>query len=150
MRTLLAIDPGDTTGLALFNLDTGDGIELKVVKTKDALYEYLSEIRPDKIVCEDFELFPWKSKEQSWSNFSTVRVIGAIEYYCYLTQTPLTLQKASIKPIAYKWAGMTKASNHAVSHDQDAYVHGVYFLQRMGLRKPQQGKTIMSEEGSAP
>lgn len=133
----LAIDPGETSGWASFKKD-GTPIDFGQVRQRLGVYDLLKEQQPKFLVVEDFELFPWKSKEQSFSQFETVRVIGAIEFWAWAKAVPIVLQKPRIKPIAYKWAGLTPQKNHSLSHGPDAYVHGVYYLQSNGILKPQQ------------
>lgn len=137
----LAIDPGGTNGWASFN-ENGDVITFDGAKGKEALYQVLAAQQPKVIICEDYRLFPWKAKEQSWSSLETVRVIGAIEYYCYLNDAELHYQDPKVKTIAYLWAGITVPKNKALTHETDAYVHGVYYLQKNGVRKPQQGRRM--------
>ena len=139
MPKYLAIDPGESTGWATFN-ESGDVIGFGTAKGREAVYSKLAEVEAEVIIMEDYRLYPWKSKEQSWSPFETVRVIGAVEYHGYLHQARIVLQEPGIKAIGYKWAGLTKPKNHALSHETDAYVHGVYYLQKAGIRKPQQGR----------
>lgn len=145
----LCLDPGDTTGWATFDA-SGNVIKTGHLLFKDgreAVYEFLKTFMDYtpfkeghlKVICEDFQLYPWKAMQQSWSDLNTARVIGVIEYWCYLTGCSLIMQSANIKPIAYKWAGITKPKQKLMTHSMDAYVHGVYYLQSKGIRKPQQG-----------
>lgn len=133
----LAVDPGETTGWATFD-ENGIGTGLGSVHGRIEVYELLSQVQAKLLIIEDFELFPWKSKEQSWSSFETVRVIGAIEFWAYAKNAGLVLQKPNIKVIGYKWAKLTVAKAKADSHERDAYVHGVYYLCKQGIRNPQQ------------
>jgi len=133
----LAIDPGKTTGWATFAAD-GSGITMGQADIY-GLFELLAECPADVYITEDYRLYPWKSKEQNWSQLDTVRIIGMIQYHCYLFKKQLILQGANIKSIGYMWAGIEQAKSHSKSHERDAYVHGVYYLQNQGIRKPQQG-----------
>lgn len=136
----LALDPGDTTGWAGFK-ENGDVDGFGDLFSKEDVYEMLNRNRPDVVICEDYFLYPWLAKEQSWSPFDTVRIIGAVEFWCWDNDKLLVLQKPDIKGIAYKWAGLVKPNNKKMTHQTDAYVHGVYYLQKNGIRKPQQGRT---------
>lgn len=136
----LALDPGDTTGWAQFEED-GKGVTFDSFYGKEKLYEFLDAAAPQVIICEDYKLFPWKAANQSWSRLDTVRAIGAIEYWAYLHNAKVIFQDPKIKSIGYMWAGIPKPKNHSESHHVDAYVHGVYFLQKAGIRKPQQGRS---------
>lgn len=141
----LALDPGDNTGWCTFDAN-GEIVNQGLCSNLDgreSLYNLLQEmhkeVRLKLVICENYALFPWKSKEQSWSDLNTPRVIGVIEYWCYLTKIELELQPPNIKMIAYRWAGLTPAKNKKMSHSLDAYVHGIYYLQKNGIRKAQQG-----------
>jgi hypothetical protein len=137
----LAIDPGHTTGVAWFkeNGDLDNADEFTMEKVNDFLDQQITN-QIGLIICEDFRLYPWKSSQQSWSRLETVRIIGAIDYRAHQCGIPIVYQDPAIKAIAYKWAGKTPAKNHSESHVLDAYVHGVYYLQKNGIRRPQQGK----------
>jgi len=134
----LALDPGNATGWATFAAD-GSAVGFGTWHGKKEVYNGLL---PDlkAVIIENFKLYPWKSMEQAWSQLDTVRIIGAVEHYCYLNELELVFQDPSVKAIAYKWAGMTPPKNHKLSHETDAYVHGVYYLQKAGIRTPQQGR----------
>ena len=142
-ETWLSIDPGLTTGYATFK-SNGDLIRTGtvVVKENADLYKWLNCLPYvlDGIIMEDYTLFPWKAMGQSWDKLHTVRFIGAIQYWASQYGTPVIFQPPSVKPIGYKWAGMTKPKNHAYSHEPDAFVHGVYYLQNAGIRRIQHGR----------
>lgn len=133
----LALDPGKTTGWATFD-ESGVGITMGQASITE-LIKLMDDTSARVIITEDYHLFPWKAKEQIWSKLDTVRLIGMIQYWCYKTNRQLILQDPNIKSIAYMWAGLQRAKSHKDSHERDAYVHGVYYLQRQGIRRPQQG-----------
>lgn len=138
----LAIDPGISTGVATFK-ENGDLIRTETLKGRDQLYEYLANIasnEPLDIIMEDFKLYPWKAMAQSWDRLETVRYIGAVEHWASLYGYLVVFQDPNIKGIGYKWAGISKPKNHALSHETDAFVHGVYYLQKAGIRRLQHGK----------
>lgn len=146
VSTYLAIDPGHTTGCAWFS-EEGDLTKIEEFKL-DKINLFLDEEITNKIsmiIVEDYRLYPWKSSAQSWSRIETVRVIGAIDYRAHQCGIPIVYQDPSIKGIGYKWAGKTKPKNHANSHVLDAYVHGVYYLQKNGIRRPQQGREELTK-----
>lgn len=135
----LAVDPGVTIGWATFD-QNGSGLTMGQASIPQ-FYEMLRNCKSQVIIVEDYRKNPehFMRKEHAWSRLETVRVIGAIEFYCFLTGKQCVEQPNTIKPIAYMWAGMKPSKNHKISHEQDAYVHGVYYLQKAGIRKPQQG-----------
>ena len=140
----LALDPGDTSGWAKFNED-GSGNGFDNVHGKAALFQLLEDTAPSLIICEDYKLFPWKAANQSWSKLDTVRSIGAVEHYAWLRwgadwEKHIIYQDPKIKGVGYMWAGIPKPKAKSESHYADAYVHGVFYLQKNGIRKPQQGR----------
>lgn len=141
----LAIDPGISTGYATFRAN-GDLIRTGTLrKGKEELYPFLAKLEPERdmtldIVVENYRLYPWKAMAQSWDSLETVRFIGAIDLWATWCKYSVHLQDPQVKSIAYKWAGITKPKNHDMSHETDAFVHGVYYLQKAGIRRPQQGR----------
>lgn len=139
-RTLpkyLALDPGHSTGWATFD-DNGDLVTMGTAKRRTEVYDLLRTSEAEVIIMED-----WISKEKvsfGGDKMETVRIIGAVELYCHLNDVKLYEQPNHIKGIAYLWAGIPKPKAKVLSHETDAYVHGVYWLQKAGIRKPQQGK----------
>lgn len=132
----LALDPGGSTGWCTFDTN-GDLITMGTCKTRQQIYDLLKRIKPSTIIMED-----WISRDKTpfgGDRMETIRVIGAIEFYCHIRQIPLHEQPNTIKPIGYMWAGIPKAKAKSDSHERDAYIHGVFFLQKAGIRKPQQG-----------
>lgn len=140
MPKYISLDPGDTTGWASFD-EKGNSIEYGEVKGRPAITELLSEQHPEVVICED-----WITRGHTTfggDKMNTVRAIGRIEEWCETNNAKLVMQPNTVKPIAYMWAGMKKPKNHAISHGPDAYVHGVYYLQKNGIRKPQQGRAVV-------
>lgn len=142
----VSIDPGISTGFATFKAN-GDLIRTGTLRSgKEELYPFLEtfpEFQKLDIIVENYKLYPWKAMQQSWATLETVRFIGAIDYWAFsrsIHPTLIHLQDPSIKGIGYKWAGITVPKNHDMSHETDAFAHGVYFLQKAGIRKPQQGR----------
>lgn len=137
--TYLALDPGHSTGWATFD-EKGNAIKYGTVKGRGPVYDLLKDVNPDHIIMED-----WITKQGinlGGDKLETVRIIGAVEFYAYIKKIQITLQPNSVKGIAYRWAGIAKPKNHSMSHETDAYVHGVYFLQKAGIRRPQQGAAV--------
>lgn len=133
----LALDPGHSTGWATFAHPTGDAITMGTCKGRLEVYELLRRIKPKCIIVEDWITDP--NIPLGGDPLVTVRIIGAIDLYAYLANVPVHLQSRTIKGIGYMWAGVKKAKRKADSHELDAYVHGVYWLQKNNIRKPQQG-----------
>ena len=131
-----AFDPGETTGWSIFNCD-GEQIDYGQCKGRNLLYATLSKIGVvPYVVIEDYRLYQSKAIQQSGSKLEAVRVIGAIESWAALNKSRVTLQPASIKAIAQLWSGVKPKGAHKNSHHVDAFNHGYYFLQKIGIIKP--------------
>lgn len=136
---ILAFDPGKITGIAIFNqdgtllgmeqlpLDSGDNNLLKWT----AWYPYPVSL----VIYEKFITFRQKAMQQVGSKQETAQAIGLIKGLAFRKQAELVEQKPDIKPIASKWSGVTVPSNHAISHQYDAYLHGFYLLHQRGIVK---------------
>jgi hypothetical protein len=135
----LALDPGKATGWATFDAN-GDGTGFGTVQGQEGLYELLDEKNPKVLIVEDFELFPWRAKDLPFDSLIAVLQIGAIDHWAWQHNVPVHKQKPMIKATGYMWAGIVKPKVKAMTHQTDAFAHGVYWLQRNGHRTPQQGK----------
>ncbi len=100
---LLAIDPGAVhNGLAYFELYPQ---EHKLTRwwTRDlspeALTDFLEQTvtQFDVVVVEEFRLYPELAREQGYSDFPTVEMIGVIKYLCKRANVKVVMQGASIK-----------------------------------------------------
>lgn len=129
---LLALDPGETMGWALF-----EGCKLTAydqVKLKDdpftptiALFD---KWQPTHVVAEDYKIYGWKAEKHSWSELFTPKLIGAVELLCAQRQLPLKKQMAQLAKGFCKdekltmWGIFPTKQRHA----RDAIRHGAYYL----------------------
>ena len=124
---ILVVDPGDTSGYALF---TYDG-ELYVKNQGDFLHvmEMLQKtLHIKRIVVEDYRLRKGKQAQQTGSRFQAVQVIGALKYYAFLHTIPLDLANVQAKTLGSMYSGVKPPSDHKKSHEIDAYNIGIYWL----------------------
>lgn len=105
-----AVDPGDKhVGVSAGLVDRDEVRVLQTwTHTPDSWIEtftgVLNQKQADLVVCEEFRLYAWKAREQGFSNFPTVELIGVIKYLCRLHGVPLVLQGASTKDMSIKVA----------------------------------------------
>lgn len=157
----LSIDPGETTGWALW--DDEDLLEAGQTPLRqfiDGVYQAL--VAPEsvppglspayegvgRLVVEDWQLYPWKSKELAWDYCRTARGIGALELIARLAGIELVLQPAAIKERA-EAAGAENLFVHPLHenrHANDAIRHGVYYMTDPEAPPP---GTVVAGEGSA-
>jgi len=132
-RRLLAVDPGLTTGYALFRNgrleDFGQCVGL------DQLTEYLERItRPEIIVMEKYRLFKWLAEQQSGSRMEVAQAEGIIVSYAHRNHIKLEEQAPNVLPIAEKYTGLkVEGGSHKFSHWRSAFNHGTYYLVKKGM-----------------
>ena len=131
----LALDPGETTGFAAFDAK-GDSTEIGEVFSDAELDDLLDRLSPTVVIVEDWIQNP--HAHMGGNKQLTARTIGSVESWARRHNAKVVLQPNTIKSIGYMWAGISKAKAKSMSHRADAYVHGVYYLQRQGIRHPQQ------------
>lgn len=95
---ILALDPGETTGIAYFEagvLKYHDQLKTKewpaaVHELQQAFHMYVS----DYVVCEDYKVYGWKRDEHAWAALHTPQLIGCVRTLCALEMIPLELRMA--------------------------------------------------------
>jgi hypothetical protein len=127
---LLAVDPGNTTGWALFNTE-----DLSLIHSDAQPYtllewwELLQAIAPKQMVVERFALYAHKAENQVNSTFLTVEVIGVCRLYSQVVGIPMATQTAQQgKQI---WSdGRLKQFDYwqPNKHARDAIRHGLTFM----------------------
>lgn len=124
---ILAVDPGDTSGFALFASD-GSYIN-KWQSDFDNSLDFLSPLTNLKtIVVEDYRLRKGKQAQQTGSRFQAVQMIGALKYHAKLHGMAFELASVQAKTLGAMFSGQKPPSNHKESHKVDAYNIGIYWL----------------------
>lgn len=142
--TLIALDPGETTGVAIFYVsqDGNIGLEQKQLKTwpfEEGYKEFrkLFRVLPKAVVHEAYKIYEWKTTAHGWSEVPTLQLIGCIKAvilfgngYIQLYPTPVYVQTAQVAKNfctdeKLKEWGMY---NSGMRHARDAVRHGCYFL----------------------
>ena len=132
--TLLALDPGETTGYAVFKehklIKSGE-IKTKTIETGIVtLQQVLKEHKPDFVVYEHYRVYQHKAKDHAQSDLHTSQFIGAIKTICLLRGVPYYKQMASVAKgfctddKLRDWGLYKRGERHA----RDAVRHGLYFL----------------------
>lgn len=127
-KKLVAIDPGKTIGFAFFN---GEELQLSgffnnSYSAISRMFELILMFEPDELVIESFRLYPWKAKEQYWSDFETPEIIGIIKYWAWNQNIKIVMQPASNK-IPFPDERLRKLNVYVPNnHARDAVRHGLY------------------------
>lgn len=130
---LLSLDPGETTGWALFvqgELQDCGQLDTKNGDVVASLYSMVHDLEPNVIVMEDYKVYGWKTKDHSWSALHTPKLIGAIQAICSMQHIELHLQMAQTaknfctNDKLRAWGMYSSSTRHAM----DAIRHGCYWL----------------------
>jgi hypothetical protein len=133
---VISVDPGETSGIAYWEND-GTFISREALP-QDELFDKLEQLSDvTVVVCEDYRLRQGKQMAQTGSRFVAVQVIGALKAYARRVKAKFVLQNPQVLSVAALHSQVKRPSNHAKSHDIDAYNHGFYYFETKGLLKPQ-------------
>lgn len=129
MRSLLALDPGVTTGVAVwFQGWEPHRFDLQELPT-DRVWYFLAGmgqvLRPFTIVCENF-LY---RADQAHAELEGVKVIGIVEEWCRQNNVPLELQRPDQAKFFYTKDRLQKAGlwEKGKPHAMDALRHLLYY-----------------------
>jgi hypothetical protein len=132
---VISVDPGETSGIAYWT-DTGEFVE-KEALTQEQLFDKIEQLEDvTAVVVEDYRLRQGKQMVQTGSRFVAVQIIGALKAYARRVGAKFFLQPANVLTVAALHSGVKRPSNHAISHDIDAYNHGYYYFETKGLLAP--------------
>ena len=136
--TLLALDPGETTGWTVLQAIDGriELVEAGQVKTWEMPFavsgfsDLLTKYKPTFVVHEVYAVYEWKAEDHSWSSVPTLRVIGCLETLCIQRGLPFSSQTAQIAKNfctdekLKAWGLYIEGKRHA----RDALRHGCYWM----------------------
>lgn len=138
---LVALDPGNTAGLAWWDLDPAPDpgrrtlLGLKQIPDEEIpafMMDLAKQHTIKYLVVEDFVLFGKRAKQQSGSRMKASKGIGKFEMLAEMLKAKLIMQPSSILPIAIKRAGIDMPHAHSQTHQYSAYVHGYYYMLEQG------------------
>lgn len=134
---ILGIDPGETTGICEFTTFTDHSfarqsqrntsiIEWGVDAYKEIIPSFLNVV----VVIESYRIYSWRTKQHTWNELLTPRLIGVAECLCRLKNVPLIKQSAQVgkgfvTDERLKEWGFYKAGQ---PHAMDATRHVLQFL----------------------
>lgn len=131
---LLALDPGETTGAAIFNSTSFiRGAQLNTADPQGALNslnEIFFQADPTIVVMEEYRVYGHKLAQHVGSSLSTPRLIGMIETLCHQRGIPYHKQGANLAKGFVKNDHLRAWNMWSVSmkHALDATRHGCYFI----------------------
>ncbi len=142
VHPVLAVDPGNTTGWALFTDANGPAKMGEIPFEKRYLFiEEMSLLDNLHWVVEDYKIRPGSMNKTGWAHEWSAaippKLIGAIEYAAFLARHRghiFVLQQPSIKPVGYAKAGLPYVKGKKGTHTFDAVAHGMYYIHKELMR----------------
>jgi hypothetical protein len=156
-KSLLCLDPGETTGWALFENGklTRWGQAKTVIGTTapgrkkgpkvmnwSELQDLFEFTEPTAVVCEDYKIYAHKLDRHTFSSVETLRLIGGIDMTCAMKELPLAYQMA-VQAKGFVTDAKLKRWGfwiEGMRHSRDAIRHGIYYLFVTNRPKPSQLK----------
>jgi hypothetical protein len=131
---LCAVDPGGTTGWAVYDIQSQQPVEMGETKA-DNISPWLVSMNGISIwVVEDYFVRPPSMQkggyDHSWDKGETLRIIGKIEHNSFLTSSEFHLVQPSQKVMGYKRIGMEYKKGKGGMHMYDALAHGKLWLEK--------------------
>ena len=133
-KRLLALDPGETTGYAIFHeqelKEAGQQPTKDVGKAFLLIKRLVYDNKITDLVMEDYRIYAWKKESHTWASLHTPRLIGAIEGLCAEFEMQAHKQMAHTAKTFVNdnklkaWDFWLPGSPHA----RDAIRHGCYFI----------------------
>lgn len=132
----VAIDPGLTTGYALYD-EAGRMLDMGSFKgTPENVIEFFGRIpNIDVAIVEEYKIYPHKMHQHVGSKVETIQVIGMVKTCAANIGADVVEQQSSVKPIGYNYLGKKPPSNKKRSHMWDAHAHGTFYLVSKGIVK---------------
>lgn len=135
---LLALDPGETTGVACFSSNSAESVLVHAGQIKtwplevgvENMTKLLKDLQPKSLVFESYQVYEWKAKDHTWSQVPTLQVIGMVKTLCiqmgipYHTQTAQVAKGFCTDSKLEEWGYWQTGMRHA----RDAIRHACYFL----------------------
>lgn len=147
LMTYLAIDPGGTTGWALFD-ELGDTIGFGKVKGHDEFLDWLESTTErygkgiETLVLENYKVGRSGGSQftHSFGDVPTLQLIGAIKRVAKKASIPIVEQTPNDMYMGLRHLGLWtryRGGGKAlhVPDEQSALAHGVYYLTKIGVRK---------------
>jgi len=128
--TVLAVDPGETCGWALFeNVDLINAGQFRV-NTLEQFDAFVTDSHPDVMVIENYRVYASRAAQHVGSEVNTAQYIGILKFLGQMYQIPVALQMAHQ---AKGWVSDARLNQLGLfqtgkRHSNDAIRHGVYWL----------------------
>lgn len=128
---LLALDPGNTTGWAVFVDGELEDCGQVATTSVAQLWQLIQDQDPDAIVCEAYHVYGNKLAQHAGSDVPTLQLIGAIRLAAHLLDLPAPRMQTAAQAKTFctddklkHWGMYQPGKRHAT----DAIRHGAYAI----------------------
>lgn len=135
---VLAFDPGETTGWALFDRTTTTTRLLGAGQVKTwplrsgvgTVQDLFTNFRPDIMVYESYHIYSWKANQHKNSEVATIQIVGCLQTLAIQYDLPYTAQTAQV---GKQFCNDSKLEDWGLwlpglKHARDAIRHGCYYI----------------------
>lgn len=133
---ILALDPGESTGWCAYDT-VGNWYAGTLPKDYTKVWKLLSDLSPDIIIFETFQLYATHARSLIGDKFYTCEVIGIVKLWQALHPfIKLLEQGASIKKYSgvttkdSTWKTIKERNANITNHSFDAYMHLCYYQRK--------------------
>lgn len=134
-KNYLAMDPGETTGMSLWNADTQQLYTFQV-KTNEIgpsfanLTAFILSFQPAHLRVENYRIYGWKAEDHKWQELHTPQWIGAIKACAHIHELPMSVCMAQQAKNFWTDEKLEKCGIYpkGLVHGRDALRHLLYFL----------------------
>jgi hypothetical protein len=134
-ENLLAIDPGETTGICIWDGDKA-AFFICQLETKEIgpayvqLHELIQKVNPTHVRAEDYRIYSWMTEQHAGTNLHTPKLIGAIEVAAHNLSVPCSLVMAQQPKALWNDDNLKLAGlyNPGLKHGRDALRHACYYI----------------------
>lgn len=130
---LLSLDPGETTGWAVFEHGelTAAGQALTMANGWTEIDRLFADIQPTMVIYENYRVYEHKLSRHANSEVYTLRLVGVIEYLCDVKHKIPYYNQMAHQAKGFVSDEKLKQWNYyktGMKHGRDAIRHGCYFL----------------------
>lgn len=98
--SVIALDPGNSTGWVFREEEDGKIIGGTVGESHKDVWRLLSKYLPDVVVFETFQMYPGKAQKLIWNTFYPCEVIGVIKLWASVFDCTIVGLQPSVKKFA--------------------------------------------------
>lgn len=120
---IIAIDPGKTTGIAVYD---GTTLATEVLLSQTAVWDRISPVGVDTVVIERFSTADYLSKY----GLLTIEIVGGVKAICYQQGKTLVVHSPQNRSSMQETAHTHLKGKNVpfMIHEEDALAHMLYYL----------------------